>query len=184
MSDDVQREPRKYKPRIKDTPSTLLSPEAVFKIKAREAKREAERIARNEAKAVLRSRSDAPACAIKPGETRNPLGKGISAGHKKRKLVYEALEKIIAKAKHVDTSDPEVTNRLDALMKKIFLMAMDEGAKLEQVLEAAKFISERLDGKPTQEIDETGGGHGPLIINIGTRFGAAAPEHVSVTSNG
>ncbi len=54
-------------------------------------------------------------------------------------------------------------------MKKIFLMAMDEGAKLEQVLEAAKFISERLDGKPTQEIDETGGGHGPLIINIGSR---------------
>jgi hypothetical protein len=90
----------------------------------------------------------------------------------KDKHVKNALEKIIAQARAKNTNDPLVTTRLEALVHKIYEMAMDPDAELDEVLEAAKFISERLEGKPSQDVDADASGKPALTININaTRFG-------------
>jgi hypothetical protein len=100
------------------------------------------------------------------------------------KHVFDTLEKCIVLAKaSEDTPDK---SRLEALVEKIYLMAM-QSADLDEVLETAKFIAERLEGKPQSlygGASEPSGGHS-LTVNIGTRFSSQKSdvEVVSITED-
>jgi hypothetical protein len=165
---------------------SLISPEMEARIKAKEEKKKAAAERRKQKQQVKQELvrvlpvQDAPVAPIvkpevppqlvsslwKPGQSGNP------SGRPKTKHVKDALEKVIAQARLKTSSDPLVTTRLEALMHKIYEMAMDEDAELDEVLEAAKFISERLEGKPASEVEENGEGKPALTININaTRFG-------------
>ena len=105
-----------------------------------------------------------------PGKSGNPAGRP-------RKVVKDAIEKVIANARALNSKDPLVATRLEALMYRVYDKAMEPEADLEEILEAAKFIADRLDGKPSN--DDTGmisSGGGPLVVNIGTRFTPTLPK--------
>lgn len=167
---------------------SLLSPEQTAKIKSREMKREIKRKTNLENKKLLAEQAEialntqpiceSPICETqiqpvntgqwKPGQTGNPAGSSAKKRH-----VKEALERVIVQAKAINAKDPTVTTRLENLMSKIYTMAMANDAEPDIVIEAAKFISERLEGRPVQEVtDSEGGSSKPeLTININaTRF--------------
>jgi hypothetical protein len=106
---------------------------------------------------------------FKPGISPNPDGSA--------KPVRDAIRKCIVLARA--SADNPDKSRLDALLDKIYLMAM-QAEDLDSVLDAAKFIAERLEGKAGVE-GEGGGSSAPsLVVNIGTRFGKADQPVVEV----
>lgn len=109
----------------------------------------------------------------KPGESGNPGGKP------KTKYIRDSIEKVIAQARTCNHKDPLVVTKLDALLHKIYEKAMDKDADLDEILEAAKFISERLDGKPAQDVEDAGSQKPALTININaTRFAIPVVERI------
>lgn len=111
---------------------------------------------------------------VKPSHLWLPGQSGNPDGRPKVRHVRTAIEKVIVLAKAKNSTDPLVATRLEALLSKVYDRAMDPDADLDQVIDAAKFIAERLEGKPTQEIEGSGvGGNQMLVVNIGTRFQAA-----------
>lgn len=83
--------------------------------------------------------------------------------------VRDAIEKVIALAQ----AAPDKT-RLEALLDRAYLLAMDESTDLETLLKVIKLIAERMEAAPTNKNEEGGGTSSPnLTININaTRFQA------------
>jgi hypothetical protein len=103
---------------------------------------------------------------FQPGQSGNPGGRP--------KHVREALEKCIVLAR-ASKECPD-KSKLEALIDRIYERAMDEKQDLDLILEAAKFIAERLEGKPSADPAEAATGTPALVVNIGTRFNAADPR--------
>jgi len=99
----------------------------------------------------------------KPGQSGNP------SGRPKQRLSKEAIDKVIFNAKN-NLHDPETATKFEALCKKAYDLAMDSN-ELDLVLQAIEKFSLLADGKPVQDISESGDPKSALTININaTRF--------------
>jgi hypothetical protein len=94
---------------------------------------------------------------------------------KQKLYVREAIERVIALAKVEGTEK----SRLDALIDKAYLLAMDSSTDLEMLLRVISLFADRLEGKATQNINHgEGAAVGPLALTINvnaTRFQVKTP---------
>lgn len=100
----------------------------------------------------------------------------VKPTEKQKLYARESIEKVIALAK---VEGLEKT-RLDALIDKAYLLAMDSSTDLEMLIKVIQMFADRLDGKAMLNVNhgEGGGGGGPLALTINvnaTRFQVKSP---------
>lgn len=178
---------------IKDRPSSLLSADHVARLKAKGVKKKYPKKKVSTQTPIVPMTPDTPVgvdgfptstpAAIVPVPTPEPkkdhLWKpgqsGNLTGRPKTKHFTEAINRVFG----APSKCPEDINEIGKMFRLVkakmvnFLENDDEFdmEDLHLLMQDLEMLAKRTEGQPAVETDDRGaGGHGPLIINIGTRF--------------
>jgi hypothetical protein len=162
----------------------LLTKEQIDRIRGRitastKSKEEKKKRAAEEKRrrAVVRAEASAQGALLPvPEPIRKP-----NPPEEKKLHIKEAIERCIVLARATEGLDK---TRMEAMLERLYLLAMDQGTDIEELLKTIQFFAERMEGKPQANNApvENAASAPTLIVNIGTRFAPKENPKIEVFS--